>query len=171
MPFLPSGFLAFRGAATSATAQTIRDRGILKLIKVALDGTGQFEKVTTSGLPEEAGQSASNLALAGLELAAFSEITQANDYHAVPQQRSVDFLLYIHVRHPEPDTRDDLVDYLQNVAANAINGQPLGGVTYADWTRLGRGQWMQATGTERRLVCRGTFVYDIPDYAAHDDTP
>jgi hypothetical protein len=138
-----------------------RDRGYLKLIAGLLRDTNQFEAVTTSGPPEDAGQSAEHLRLAGLEVASFAEESLASEASDVSQLRTVSYRLSLYVRDPDPDARDDEIDRLASVAANVLTGVALGGQSIAELSRLGRGQYQAATSVERRLQMQGTFAYVI----------
>jgi hypothetical protein len=149
------------------TKASLRDRGILKLIAGLLTATEEFHDVTTGGLPEQVGSSAENLKLASLELAAFEEVARWDDGDI---ERTVQFWLWILVRDPDPDTRDDEADRLQAVAANAIVGQSVGGATFIGKTKLGRGVYEPARGVERRLKVMGQFAYEVPAWDGRSST-
>jgi hypothetical protein len=166
------------GAAESGTGSfpppavaPYRDRDYLRFCRDLLELTDEFGLVTTSGLPESDGQSAEVQKLASLELKGYREDHLGSDYNAQPLLRSVEFLLTIHVRDPDPDARDDELDRLAQVAGNALVGKPLGGESLAPFTQLGRGVYEAAQGPERRLRVLGTFVYEISDWGTRDTTP
>lgn len=136
-----------------------RDRQYLKIIAGLLVETGQFDAVTTTGPPEDRGQTAEYLKLAGLELAGFKEETWASEPTGPSYLRTVQYLLYLHVRDPDPDARDDEIDRLAQLAANAVVAQELGGESVFQATTLARGQYQAAVAPERRLKIAGEFQY------------
>jgi hypothetical protein len=148
----------------------VRDRDFLRLVRDALEATNEFHEVTTRGLPEDAGGSAESLKLAALSLAGFTEQTWFNGGAGVPQYREVQFTLTVLVRDPDPDACADEADRLGAVAADAVNGRSLGGLTFTDKTRLTGGKYLPSATPEVRLQIAGTFAYDLADYTGHDTT-
>mgnify|MGYP000906379969 CR=1 FL=1 len=153
------------------TPAPYRDRDFLRAIAKRLNDTGQFDAVTTSGPPEDRGQSAENLKLAGLELASFIEVSAESDYAALPQRRTVSYTLHLYVRNPDPDARDDELDRLAQVAGNALTFAGLLSENAPDLCTCGRGNYGAGTSVERRLTMYGSFVYLIPDTNARNETP
>jgi hypothetical protein len=169
-PFDIAPFDAFY-APPAPPAGGYRDRQLLALVADLLRATGEFDEVTTWGLPEARGSGAQEDRLAALELRGWEESDQSNDYAGIPQDRTVAFALTILVRIADPDPRDDEADRLLNVAMNALNGASLAGANYPDRTRLRRGAWLPARAPERRLVAQGQFTYPVPDFPDHQADP
>lgn len=150
----PSVFGAARGPS---------DRGILRLIRDALEATGAFTAVVTTGPPEQRGQGADRARLACLELSDWDEDIQANDASDAPRLHAATFRLLLIARMNDPDERDDAADAMYRKARGTVDGQSIGGWTYPWLTKLGRGIWMPATSAERRIVCTGSFAYGVRD--------
>lgn len=157
-------------APAPAPAPTVRDRTILRLIADALAATGEFDEVCTTGLPERTGRTAGDARLASLELVSFKERELATDPDTAPRERTVRYHCYLLVRVEDPDARDDEVDRLANVAANAVDGQTFAGITLRSFTTLDAGQYLPAAAPERRLVMTGQFVYLLDSYATRSVT-
>lgn len=149
----------------------LRDRPILKLIKAALDATGEFHEVTTAGEPEFAGVSSESYKLASLELGKWKEEFLGWDTNAVAQLRTVQFTLTVHVRDPDPVARDNEADRLYAVAANAVNGNSFGDTTFTDFTYLHGGRQLPVRGAERRTEITGQFAYEISNWNTRNTTP
>jgi hypothetical protein len=143
-----------------------RDRDILKAIAGLIRNTNQFDDVFTWGMPEFQGSSASEVKVACVEITNFEEHTQADDFAAIPQDRTIYFDITVLVRMNDPDLRDDEADRLVNVCANALTGQSILGQTVLDWTRIARGRWLKATAPERRVVCSSQCTYTVFDYTS-----
>jgi hypothetical protein len=139
------------------------DYQYLRLIAERLGDTGEFDEVTTTGLPEGMGGSADDARLACLELATWQDVDLYSDPDATPQVRTVHYHLHILVRSEDPDVRDDEVDRLAAVAGAALNGASLGDASFTGKMRLSRGRWLTAAGPERRMHVNGEFSYLIPD--------
>lgn len=146
-----------------------RDRQILHLIAGILRDTGQFELVTTSGLPEVQGQPAEAATLATLEIDSWDEDKFADEpVDAFSYFRTVRYTLTIHVRNADPDARDDEADRLAAVCGNALVGENYGGEMIETYSTLQKGTYQPAASVERRLKIAGQFAYDVEGRTARN---
>lgn len=143
-----------------------RDRTILKLVQSLLRDTQAFDAVLTVDIPESL-EGSDRRKLAGLSIGGWKETTDF-DGDPTPCERLVQFWLTIAVRHSDPESRDDEVDRLSQVASNAINNQKLGGVVAYQRTRLFKAQWLPAEGVERRAKILGEWTQLLDNVTDHN---
>jgi hypothetical protein len=137
-----------------------RDRDVRNAIQSALVGTEAFDVVWIWGLPEDYGAGASSDQTdrwdsapgGGLVVTSLVSIT----------------LLY---RHEDPQLRDEAVELLFDTAANALNGQCLGGFTLPHFTRFVSWRWERPTAPERRISAVFSYQYIVEGWTAYDVTP
>jgi hypothetical protein len=143
-----------------------RDRTLLKVVQALLRTTQAFDQVLTTDLPESLAGS-DRTKLAALSIGGWKEETTF-DGDPAPCERLVQFFLTICVRHPDPESRDDEVDRLSQVASNAVNLQMLGGVVAYQKTKLFKCQWLPAEGVERRARIIGEWVQILDSIVEHN---
>lgn len=97
----------------------------------------------------------------------FDELDQWDDPDDVAAVRHVQWQLVITVRRNDPAIRDREIDRLYGIAANTLDGKPLGGVCLPGLTKLRRGEWGKPAPPERQLVCYGEFAYFVVGSGGH----
>jgi hypothetical protein len=74
-------------------------------------------------------------------------------------------------RDEDPQIRDEGVELLFNTAADALNGQSLGGLTLPDFTRFTSWRWNAPTAPERSIQTTFQYQYIIEGWSGADETP
>lgn len=144
---------------------TARDRQILKAMADALVATGEFDLVTTAGLPEDGSPFSSDVGrVCALSLDGKPTENQLwCDYLTTSLERIVPISATVMFRAEDADTRDDEADRLFCLVANTIaTGNPWLGITVMRKTRMTGGEWVKAMPPEQRYKIPGQFVYRIP---------
>jgi hypothetical protein len=145
-----------------------RDRDVRNAIKVALVATGAFDPgaVWLTGLPENYGQGASQLAAADIRPVSGS---QEDPWDSQPGGGLVitgTVRLTFLYRHDDPQLRDEGAELLLVTAANALNGQPLiPGLIIPPWTRFRTWQWPDAVPPEQRIIASFEYRYEFEGWA------
>ena len=145
-----------------------RDRDVRNAIQAALLQTGAFDAVWMWGMPEEYGSAASERAVAAIEPFS-SEQLDRWDY-APPggllvSSRVNIILLY---RHEDPQLRDEAVELLFDVAANALNGQSLAGLTLPQLTSFSSWRWEKPAAPERQITATFLYHYIVEGWNSYD---
>ena len=148
-----------------------RDRDVRDAIQTALTETGAFDEVFVWGLPEDYGSGASNAALAVIEP---ESSTQEDRWDAasggglIVTSRVAITLIY---RAEDPQLRDEAAELLFDIAANALNGQALGGLTLPQLTRFVSWRWEKPTAPERRIASIFSYQYIVAGWDDYDVSP
>jgi hypothetical protein len=137
----------------------VRERDVRIAIRDALLATGAFSDVWLSGLPEDYGGAASDLAVAAIQPSG-SSLTTGWDAQT---QGALDYTARVNVtilaRHEDPQLRDELAEQLLNFLHDAINGQSLAGFTLPAKTMVQSWNWQPPAPPERRIQAVVTFAY------------
>ncbi|MGC8638733.1 MAG: hypothetical protein ACP5XB_02510 [Isosphaeraceae bacterium] len=137
---------------------TFRERDIRIAIHDLLEQTDAFDGVYLTGLPEARGEPADDAQAVSIE----PSKTTSSD---VSDDDNGDLLLTCQVdlvflaRHENPWVRDENVERLLNVAADALSGQSLGGATIPAKTRIVAWTWQKPAAPERRITAALQFQY------------
>lgn len=148
----------------------MRDRDVRKAIQAALFATGAFDGVWIWGLPEDYGSGASQLAAAAIEP---ESSNQEDRWDSAPgggliitSRVTITFLQ----RHDDPQLRDEAAELLFDLAANALNGQSLAGLTLPQLTRFLGWRWEKPVPPERRIASTFSYSYIVEGWNAYDET-
>jgi hypothetical protein len=150
----------------------VRDRDVRSAIAAALVATSAFDPgaVWLWGLPETYGSGASLQAAAAIEPDASQQDDDFDDDPAGGLVITSRVRLTFLYRHEDPQLRDEGVELLINVAANALNGTKLGALTIPAWTKFLAWQWQTPTPPERRIVASFSYKYLIEGWDNFDTT-
>lgn len=135
----------------------MRDRDVRNAIQSALEATGAFDSVYVWGLPEDYGSGASQLAVAVIEPSVSTQTDLWDDNTTGALVVSSPVTLTFLARDEDPQLRDEAVERLLDVAADALNGQSLASFTLPAFTKFSSWRWEKPTAPERRIIA--TFVY------------
>jgi len=155
------------GASTAASP--VSDRHIMRSIKEALEATGQFDAVYRGIITDGAGKPADFKAIAVIYMDNFDEPTFADDEDDTQYQHALRFRITIEVREDDPELREDELDRLRCVVANAINYKNFSDVTIPGLTLVKTGSYGKPDHPTQSLDLRVETAYfvDAPDL--HDD--
>jgi len=148
----------------------MRDRDVRNAIQAALVATGAFDSVWITGLPENYGTGASQLAAAAIEPDSSSQDDRWNsqpDGGLIVTSRVRITLLY---RNYDAQLRDEAAELLLDTAANALNGQSLAGLTLPGLTRFTGWTWQPPTPPERRIAATFSYAYIVEGWDSYDVT-
>lgn len=153
----------------AAAAGPVSDRHIMRSIKEALEATGQFDAVLRGVITDAAGKPADYKAIAVIWMDNFEEPTFADDEDATQSQHSIRFRITIEVREDDPELREDELDRLRCVVANAVNYQSFNDVTITGLTLVRSGTYGKPDHPTQSLDLRVETAYfvDAPDL--HDE--
>jgi hypothetical protein len=146
----------------------MRDRDVRNAVQSALQATGQFDLVSLTGLPEDYGFGASNLKVCVIEPVSTQEDPRwdAQTFGGMVNTSQVS-LTFI-ARFEDAQLRDEQVEQLVDVAANAINGNQLGTLVIPGLTRITSWQWQPPSAPERRIKATFQYAYLVPGWQALD---
>lgn len=147
-----------------------RDRDVRNAIQSALQQTGAFDAVYVWGLPEDYGSGASNAAIAVIEPESSTQDDRwdsATSAGLVVSSRVTLTLIY---RAEDPQLRDEAAELLFDIAANALNGRGLGGLTMPQLTRFVSWRWEKPTAPERRIASIFSYQYIVEGWDSYDIT-
>jgi hypothetical protein len=148
----------------------LRDVDVLDAIRDMLVGTNEFDNVYRSARPTEFGQSAGDRSAAVVMPGDWDETDESDDPTTVQGTRRVRWCLWLIVREEDPEKRERSLDQLLSFAQNVLDGQSIGGLTIAGWTRLRRGKYELAEPPEQRMEVVGEFAYYVGGFTGHDET-
>ena len=144
-----------------------RDRDIRNAIQQALLDTNMFDAVHMTGLPEDWGFGASELAAAAIEP---GNETDDDKWDASPYGDLLETALVTITfaqRMDDPQLCDEAVELLFDVAANALNGSNFGGFTVPGLTKFKSRRWEKRKHPERRITAVFTYQTIIPGWNAY----
>jgi hypothetical protein len=146
----------------------MRDRDIREAIKTALDATGFFDEVIHNAAEGDAAVSTIEQKTAVIYPLS-GEIsdqwdTLATGAMTIEAQCQIVFI----ITSEDDKHRDDALEQMFNVACNALNKQSLAGLTFPDFTRFRRWQWLPATPPERRLETIFGYIFEVPNAVSFD---
>jgi hypothetical protein len=149
----------------------MRDRDIRNAIRSLLLDTDAFDTVWLTGTPDRASTPSSSQCLAIIEPES-SEFTPTWDSALLGGVIVTSKVtISIVVRHPDPQTRDELAEQLFNIAGDTLNGQPLGGFVNPQMTRFVAGIWHKAIPPEREISSTFTYQYILNGWDSADEAP
>lgn len=148
-----------------------RDYSIFCAIAAALEATGEFRAVVVGEKPDvsrtQFGAQATPAAV--VSPLSFREPGTWDDFGDESSERTGQTMVTLVARSADESERIDLLDRLAQVAANAINGQRLAGITLPGKTRVAAGNYLPAADPEKHLILTVEWSYLIGGYANHDD--
>ena len=145
-----------------------RERDIRQAVHDLLKATGEFHHVYQGGFETPRDRPSSAWRAVAIQPMGSQDISFADA--AMLGDLAYDMRLQITVaaRHDDPLLRDEQVEHLLEVVKNALNGQVLGGLTNAQFTRIRSWTWLEAWDVERRIVAILNTQYYEPGWAAGD---
>jgi hypothetical protein len=156
----------------------VRDRDVRNAIQSALAATNAFDvspnegaAVWIWGLPEDWGTAAHNQAAAAIVP---MSSRQEDLWDSAPTGGLVITSrvgLILCYRHNDPQLRDEGAELLLDTAANALNGQDLGGQIIPQTARITAWDWQQPTVPERRIQATYSYQYIVEGWDEYDVTP
>jgi hypothetical protein len=148
----------------------MRDRDVRNAIVTVLTATGAYDGVWVTGLPEDSGSGSSVQAAAAIEPVSSTQDDRwdsQTDGGLVVTSLVRITLVY---RHDDPQLRDEGAELLLDVAANALNGQSLAGLTLPGLTRFTGWSWTAPTAPERRIAATFSYQYIVEGWGGYDTT-
>jgi hypothetical protein len=149
----------------------MRDRDVRNAIQQALTDTDAFNGVHVWGLPEDYGSGSSEQAAVWIVP---QSSRQEDLWDAAPDAGlviSTRIGLLLAYRHDDPQTRDEGAELLLDTAANALNGQSLGGLIFPQTARITGWDWQPPASAERRIQATFTCQYIVEGWDEYDTTP
>jgi hypothetical protein len=156
----------------------MRDRDVRNAIQAALAATDVFDVSANEGAavwiwgpPEEWGTGSGN------ECAAWvipQSSRQEDFWDSAPAGGLVitsRVAIVLAYRHSDPQLRDEGAELLLDTAANALNGQDLGGQIIPQTARITGWEWQQPAAPERRIQATYTYQYIVEGWDGYDNTP
>jgi len=148
-----------------------RDRDVRRAIQTALQGTGVFDAVLLTGLPEVYGGKASDAAVATIEPSASQQSDHwdggAQTGLVITSRVTITFL----ARAEDPQVRDEAAEQLLQTAMDTIQGSSLANLTLPDKTRFTAWVWQTASPPERRIMSTCVYDYIVEGWAGYDEIP
>jgi len=144
-------------------ALSIRERDVRNAIHDLLEATGAYDGIYRTGLPEDRGERAGQTRVVVVEPDQTNQAEPWDDTSGdlvMTCRLAVTFL----ARHEDPQIRDETAELLLNVAANALNGRSLAGLTLPSSTRFRSWSWQKPTAPERRIRAVLEYQYLIPGW-------
>lgn len=145
-----------------------RDRDVRNAIQTALIQTGAFDAVWMWGMPEDYGSGASNLAVAAIEPSSSDQLDRWDYAPAGGLLISSRVNIKLLYRHEDPQLRDEAVELLFDVAANALNGQCLAGLTLPQLTNFTSWRWEKPAAPERQITAMFSYHYILEGWNSYD---
>jgi hypothetical protein len=148
-----------------------RDRDVRDAIQTALKATGAFDSVYLWGLPEDYGSGASQLALAVIEPVSSAQADLWDSQTAGGLEVTSTVAITFLARNDDPQLRDEAVEDLFDLSANALNGADLvAGFTEPAQTKFTSWRWLAPTAPERRIATTFMYRYIVPSWEGYDTT-
>lgn len=149
----------------------MRDRDVRNAIQQALTDTDAFNGVHVWGLPEDYGSGSSEQAAVWIvpQSSRQEDLWDAAAAGGLVITTRVGLLLAY--RHDDPQTRDEAVELLLDTAANALNGQSLGGLIFPQTARITGWDWQPPASAERRIQATFSCQYIVEGWDEYDVTP
>ncbi len=147
-----------------------RDRDVRNAIASALELTGAFDDVTLRGLPEVAREGASYNAIATIDPDSSTQEDRWDSAETGAVIVTSRVMITLAARNNDPQLRDEAVEDLFDIAADALNGQSLAGFTSPELTRFVAWRWLPATQPERRIAATFSYTYLVSSWTSYDTT-
>jgi len=135
-----------------------RERDIRNLIGDLLDQTGAFDRVYLSGLPEDRGEPSGDSRSVAIEPWETTRADPWDDDGGDPLLTCRVHVVFL-ARHDDPRIRDEMVELLLNVAADALGGNSFGGAAIPARTQLRSWSWQKSKAPERRISAVLEYQY------------
>ncbi len=145
-----------------------RDMDILKEVVRLLHATKEFDRVEPCSPPDTSGWSASAWFMVGVEIESVQETDLWDGGATTGILMASTLRLTFAGRASDPIHRDETLDRLVNVAAKALSGQSLLGLTFCDMTKFTSHKWQPAKDSERRVISQFAYRYDIAGWSGFD---
>jgi hypothetical protein len=150
----------------------MRDRDVRNAIVSALTTTGAFDSggVWITGLPEDSGAPSSDFAAVAIEPVSSTQEdrwdSQTDGGLIVTSRVTITVLN----RNADAQLRDEGAEMLLDMAADALNGQSLAGLTLPGLTRFMSWTWQPPMAPERRIAATFTYSYIVEGWDGYDTT-
>lgn len=141
-----------------------RERDIREAIRDLLEETGAFDGVYLGEAPEGHGEPSGHARAVWIEPGETAAAAPWDDA-AGDLLMSCRVDLMIAARHGDPWIRDDLAEWLLNVAADALNGRSLGGASLIRSPLIRSWTWHRPKAPERRIAAVLEYQYLIGGWA------
>ncbi len=145
-----------------------RDMDILKEVCRLLHATKEFDRVEPCSPPDTSGYSASAAFMVGVEIESIQESDLWDGGSSTGILMDSRLRLTFAGRASDPVQRDEALDRLVSVAAKALSGQSLLGLTFCDSTKFLSHKWQPAKDSERRVISTFGYRYDIAGWTGFD---
>jgi hypothetical protein len=147
-----------------------RDRDVRNAIASALEASGFFDAVITTGLRKLDDQAAEDLRAVSIQpVSSTQSDTWDAPVAAYVQVDSTVRLIFV-VRAQDEQTRDDTVELLLMHAQDLLNGQILAGITLPEWTKFTSYTWEDPTPPERKITAAFAYRYLVSGWNSFDTT-
>ena len=149
----------------------MRDRDIRNAIQAALIGTDAFNGVHVWGLPEDYGSGSSEQAAVWIVPQSSRQEDLWDSAPAGGLVITTRIGLLLAYRHDNPQARDEGAELLLDTAANALNGNGLGGLIFTQTARIISWDWQPPASAERRIQAIFSCQYIVEGWDEYDTTP
>lgn len=146
---------------------TPRERDVRDAIQELLESTRAFDRVCSGVLPDAGGEPSGCRRSASVEPNGTVVAGQGDDVHGALKATATVTLVLL-ARDDDPAARDAAAETLLNVAAAALNGRSLGGITLPGTTRIRSWSWRKAAPPERRVEATLEFQYLLEGWSDFD---
>jgi hypothetical protein len=149
----------------------MRDRDVRNAIQAALENTDAFSGVHLWSPPEDYGSGSSEQAAVWIvpQSSRQEDLWDAAAAGGLVITSRIGLLLVY--RHEDPQLRDEGAELLLDTAANALNGQSLGGLIFTQTARITGWDWQPPTVPERRIQATFSCQYIVEGWDNYDTTP
>jgi hypothetical protein len=156
-----------------ASPSPYRDRDVRLAIASILEATNEFDGVYSRCLSEVPSRRAGDARAVSIEPDStdFSDDWgggAANSNDPAPLIVQSRLRLTFMTRLDDPSARDDEAERLSNVAANALNGQSLAGLTLPAFSRFESLRWLPPEPPERRVSATFVYRYIVDSWTSFD---
>ena len=150
----------------------MRDRDVRNAIQSALTDTDAFNGVHVWGLPEDYGSGSSEQAAVWIvpQSSRQEDLWDAAPDGGLVITCRIGLLLVYRASSDDPQIRDEGAERLLTEAANALNGQGLGGLIFPQTARVTGWDWQPPASAERRIQATFTCQYIIEGWDEYDTT-
>jgi hypothetical protein len=156
-----------------ASPSPYRDRDVRLAIASILEATHEFDGVYVKSLSEVPSQRAGDARAVSIEP---DTMDFSDDWGGGPTDStdppplivSARLRLTFMTRLDDPSARDDEAERLANVAANALNGQSLAGLTLPAFSRFESLKWLPPEPPERRVSATFVYRYIVDSWTSFD---
>ncbi len=148
-----------------------RDRDVRDAIQTALVATNAFDGVFLWGKPEDYGSGASLALIAVVEPESSTQDDRWDTQTTGGLLVTSRVTITLYARAEDPQIRDEAVELLLDITANALNGQSLAELTLPGLTRVVSWRWAPPAPPERMIPVIFSYQYIVEGWEAYDTTP